>query len=112
MAAKFSQDGNAIDFTAPSGGVVKGSFYKIGSAIVWAGEKAPEGEQFPGWMEGAYTDVPAATSQSWAEGVTLYWDDTAKKFTTTATSNTKAGVATAAKGSSAAVGGIRLIPTI
>lgn len=34
-----------------------------------------------------------ATGQAWAVGAAIYWDDSAKKFTTTATDNTKCGIA-------------------
>jgi predicted RecA/RadA family phage recombinase len=40
-------------------------------------------------------DVPKATGTAWTEGATIYWDNTAKNFTTVSTSNTKAGVALA-----------------
>ncbi|HVM38297.1 MAG TPA: DUF2190 family protein [Sphingomicrobium sp.] len=106
--------GEALDLTAPSGGVVGGNAYKIGSAIVIAASDAAEGAPFVGYMEGVY-DVEAAThasDQAWTEGMLVYWDDSAKKFTKTSTSNTKAGVAAAAKTSTAAGGRIRLVPSI
>lgn len=34
-----------------------------------------------------------ATGEAWAVGAAIYWDDTAKKFTTTATDNTLCGYA-------------------
>ena len=40
--------------------------------------------------------VAKVSAQTWALGAKIYWDDTAKLFTTTATSNTLVGVATAA----------------
>lgn len=110
--AKFKQPGAALDFVAPSGGVIAGNFYKINDAIVFAGATAAEGEIFAGYIEGTYSDCDAATSQSWGQGAKVYWDDSAKKFTTTASTNAKAGIAAAAKGSSAALGEVRLIPTI
>lgn len=35
--------------------------------------------------------VPKATGEAWTPLTKIYWDDTAKKFTTTSTSNTLAG---------------------
>jgi predicted RecA/RadA family phage recombinase len=107
----FVQDGKSVDFTAPAGGVVAGSFYLIGAAIVVAATTQVAGATFAGWLTGTYT-VPAATGQAWIEGAKLYWDDTAKNFTTTVGSNTKAGIAAVAKLSATAIGQIRLIPTI
>lgn len=110
----YVQDGIALDLIAPSGGVVSGLAYKIGSIIALAAVDAAEGETFAGYVEGVYDVVAAthATDQAWTEGLLIYWDDTAKAFTITATSNTKAGVAVAAKASTAAEGRLRLVPTI
>jgi predicted RecA/RadA family phage recombinase len=45
--------------------------------------------------ESEVSDAPKATGEAWAVGAVIYWDDTNKKFTTTATSNTKCGYALA-----------------
>ena len=68
---------------------------------------ADAGDPFAAAAEGVYT-LPKTTSQSWTEGVKLYWDDTAKSFTTTSSSNTLAGCAAAAAGSSDTTGSVRL----
>lgn len=110
----FVQPGNVLDFTAPSGGVVSGIPLLIAAMIVIPAVNAAAGETFAGAVEGVF-DVPAATdasTQAWTEGQLLYWDDTAKKFTVTATSNTKKGVAAAAKASTAATGRVKLIQTL
>ena len=110
--SKFKQSGDILDLTAPSGGVVAGSFYKIGAIIVFANATAAEGDLFGASIKHAFDDVPAQTTQAWTEGAVVYWDDTAKLFTTTATANTKCGIATAAKASAEALGSVRLIPAI
>lgn len=107
----FVRNGGNPTFTAPTGGVVSGSVYKIGSAIVVAGATAAVGVPFAGRTLGDFI-VPAATSQAWTEGALVYWDDTAKVFTTTAASNQKAGYAIVAKLAAAATGTITLVPTI
>jgi predicted RecA/RadA family phage recombinase len=107
----FVQDGKSVDFTAPAGGVVAGSAYLIGAAIVIAATTQVAGALFAGWLVGTY-NLPAATGQAWAEGAKLYWDDASKVFTTTVGANTKAGVAAVAKLAAAATGQVRLIPTI
>lgn len=53
-------------------------------------------------IDGATTDTGAA----WAVGDKIYWDDTAKKFTKTSTSNTLVGYALEAKLSADAVSGL------
>lgn len=91
----YVQHGATVSFTAPSGGVVSGTGYLIGSAFVVAQFSAAQGLPFEGRLEGVFT-LPKATGQTWAEGVVLYWDNTAHNVTTTSTSNTKIGVATVA----------------
>lgn len=108
---KFVQEGNALDLTAPAGGVVSGTFYKIGSIIAIAAATVAAGLPFAGWTEGVY-DAPKATGTAWAEGDTVYWDDAAKNFTKTATANTKAGVAVAAAAAGDTEGRIKLVPSI
>ena len=58
-------------------------------------------------MEGVLT-LAKATGQTWAQGVLIYWDNTAKNCTTTLTSNKLIGVATAAALTGDTVGNVRL----
>lgn len=53
-----------------------------------------------------------ATSQAWTGGQKVYWDDGNSKFTTVATGNTLAGIASEAAGSSATTGLIILMPEL
>lgn len=55
-------------------------------------------------------DLPKAASQAWTVGAAIYWDDTNKVCTTTATDNTLIGKAVAAVGSGAGetLGRVRL----
>jgi predicted RecA/RadA family phage recombinase len=107
----YVQDGKALDLTAPTGGVVSGLVYKIGSIICVAAVTVAAGALFAAYTEGVY-DIVSDTGVAWAEGDLVYWDNTAKVFTKTATSNTKAGVAVAAKTSGATTGRVKLITTI
>ena len=58
--------------------------------------------------EGVYT-VVKATGAVWTIGEKIYWDDTAKKFTPTATSNTLAGYAYTAQASGDTTGQLKLL---
>lgn len=107
----YLQHGDTLDLVAPSGGVVSGRAVKIGAIIAVAAITAAEGATFAGKTTGCFSHA-AATSQAWTQGALVYWDDTNKVFTTTSSGNTKAGVAIAAKDSAAAVGQVKLIPTI
>jgi len=55
-----------------------------------------------------FNTAPKATGETWSVGQTLYWDAGNSNLTTTATSNTKAGHATAAALTAATTGSIRL----
>jgi len=110
----YVQEGAALDLTAPSGGVVAGRAYKIGIIICIATADVDAGGTFVGYVEGVYDVLAegAGSGQAWAEGDLIYWDNTAKQFTKTATSNTKAGVAVAAKLTAATEGRLRLVPVV
>jgi predicted RecA/RadA family phage recombinase len=94
----FVQPGESIEFTAPSGGVTSGVGVLIGDLLVIATVTAAEGARFNGLVEGVITHTKPG-SQAWTEGQGLYWDDGAKKFTTSASGNKFAGYAVVAVGS-------------
>lgn len=98
MSTTFKQPGDVLEFTAPSGGVTAGVPVLIGSVLVIPTTTAAQGVLFRGKRTGVHT-VPKATGAAWTEGAILYWDNTAKNFTTTATSNFRVGFAAAAAAS-------------
>lgn len=94
----YVQKGETLPFTAPAGGVIGGNGYLIGSIFGVAVASIPAGEIFQGMVEGVFA-LPTATGAGtdFAEGQKLYWDDTNKVVTKTATSNTFIGHAVTAK---------------
>jgi predicted RecA/RadA family phage recombinase len=100
-------DGEVVELTAPSGGVVSGTAYLIGSLLVIATVTAAEGAKFNGLTMGvvSYAKVSA---QAWAEGAKVYWDNSAKNMTTTSSGNTLVGVAAAAAANPSGTGLVRL----
>lgn len=86
--------GGVLELTAPSGGVVSGTAYLIGSLLVVAAQTAAETVKFEGATRGVF-DLPKATDDAFTEGAKAYWDDTAKKLTTTSGGNTLVGIALA-----------------
>ena len=94
MAKNYVQHGDVLSFTAPTGGVVSGNGYLIGTVFVVALHSAAEGEKSEGRRTGVWT-LPKASAQAWTEGAAIYWDNTNEVATTTATSNTKIGAAAA-----------------
>lgn len=107
----YEQHGDTLDLTAPTDGVTSGVPVKIGGQIVVPQVSAAEGKTFAAKTTGVFR-VPKATGQAWGECVTVYWDDTAKAFTTTAASNTKCGHSVPAAASGDTVGLVKLIPTL
>ena len=103
----FVKKGEVVTRTAPVGGVVSGTAYLIGSLLVVATVDADAAAQFEGLTRGVVT-LPKATGQAWTEGLKLYWDDSAKKITSTSGGNTLVGVADAAAASADTTGDVRL----
>ena len=107
----YIQPGNALDLAVPYD-VTSGAPFKVGAIIAIAAAAATNGSTVAGFVEGVYDVTTSDTAAAWSVGDTIYFDATNKVFTKTATSNTKAGYAVLAKGSSAATGRIRLVPSI
>lgn len=99
----YIQEGDIVELTAPSGGVVAGTAYLIGAVVVVALTTVAQTLKFNALMRGVGY-MPKATGQAWTEGAILYWDNTNKNFTTTSAGNTKCGFASAAAASGDTVG--------
>jgi len=99
--------GEVVELTAPTGGVVSGTAYLIGGLVIVALVTAAEAAKFNALVTGV-VEHAKVSAQAWTEGAKLYWDDTAKNFTTTASGNTLVGVAAAAAANPSATGRIRL----
>lgn len=87
MAKNLKSSGDILTLTAPSGGVVSGTVYKIGGLIVVALNSVAQGERFTAAPR-QVLDYAKVSAQAWTEGLPLYWDDSAKNFTSTVGSNT------------------------
>ncbi len=108
----YLQHGDTVDAVAPAGGVVSGSPILIGSLFGVPATSAAEGESFALRRKGVFASVAKETGTAWTFGDTLYWDDTAKKFTKAiGTVNRRVGVAAADALDSAAIGNVILVPT-
>lgn len=100
MAKNKFQDGKVIDVPAPAGGVLSGDLVVIGGLVGVALNDKAEGETANVEIEGVW-ELPKKTTDNVGVGVELFYDATAKNLTVTATSNTYAGIASAAAGSGA-----------
>lgn len=108
----FVQEGKALDFVAPSGGVVSGLGYVVGALFHVASTTAAEGEEYSGWTEGVFELVAEthATTQAISKGDPVYWDATNDRATKTATGNLLIGAAVEDKVSTVAVVKVKLWP--
>lgn len=106
----YIQEGKSLDFVAGVGGVTAGVPLLSGVCLVIPATTAADTVPYSGSIEGVH-ELAATTSQAWATiGVPLYWDDTGKKLTTTASTNTKIGVVAAVKGAADVLGRVKLTP--
>jgi predicted RecA/RadA family phage recombinase len=104
----YVQPGNTITLTAPYD-VASGDGLLVGAIFGVATGSAVSGAAIEAALVGVF-DLTKVGSQAWAAGDKIYWDNTAKQATKTATSNTLIGVATEAVGNGAGetVGRVRL----
>jgi predicted RecA/RadA family phage recombinase len=103
----FIQRGDTVTLVAPYALASSGLGVKVGSIVGVAVAAASSGADVEVALTGVF-DVKKTSAQAWTVGALVYWDDSAKEFTTTSTSNTLAGVAVAAAANPTATGRVRL----
>lgn len=104
----YVQPGNTISLTAPYA-VTSGDGLLVGSIFGIASGDAALSEPVETALVGVF-DLTKVGSQAWTVGAKVYWDDTNKRTTSVATSNTLIGVATeaVAGGAGDTIGRVRL----
>lgn len=104
----YVQPGNTITLTAPYA-VASGDGLLVGSVFGVAAGDAANAETVEAALIGVF-DLKKVASQAWAVGDKIYWDNTAKVATKTASGNTAIGVAVEAVGGGASdtIGRVRL----
>lgn len=109
MATNYTQPGNVLTLTAPSGGVTSGGGYMIGALFVVALGDAAETETFEGQCTGVFA-LPKTSAQAWTEGAVIYWDVSAGEATTDDDTGTNLAIghAVAAAANPSASGLVRL----
>lgn len=109
----FVSDGHTLTVTSPNGGTTSGAAYLIGTNVFGvAVTDSVAGDGVAIRVNGVFDNQPKAAGAAWAEGDLLYWDNTAKNFTKTATANTKAGVAVVAALTADTVGTVKIGPMV
>lgn len=104
----YVQPGNTVTLPAPYA-VTSGDGLLVGSIFGVASGDAAQNDPVETALTGVF-DLTKAGSQAWTVGVKVYWDDTNKRTTSVATSNTLIGVATeaVAGGAGDTIGRVRL----
>jgi len=92
------QKGQTVTVIAPYG-VTSGQGVQVGALFGVASTDAANGAQVEIERTGVF-DLAAVTADTGNPGTKVYWDNTARKITTTAGSNTLVGALTAPKGGS------------
>jgi predicted RecA/RadA family phage recombinase len=94
----FVQNGDVITVAAPYA-VTSGQGVLVGALFGVAAYDAAIGANVEIASEGVF-DITALTADTGTQGTKMYWDNTNRRLTTTATSNTLVGALTVAKGGS------------
>lgn len=103
----YIQPGAIMTFVAPVGGVTSGTPVLIGGVLVVPAVTAAAAASFEGQIVGVFTLAKLSTD-AWAAGGKVYWDNTNSRITTTAAGNTLVGVAAAAATNPSSTGSVRL----
>lgn len=102
----YIQPGDVVTLTAPYA-VASGAGMLVGSLFAVASSAAANGATVEGKTTGVF-DLAALSTDTATVGAKLYWDNTNKRLTTTASGNSLVGVALAAKASGETTARVRL----
>lgn len=97
---------------APAAAAVVGDILLVNGRVLVAYDDLAISEAGQWMIKADEMEVPKAAGEAWAAGDVVYWDDTAKAFTKTATANTKAGYVQEAALTAATLGIIALDNTL
>lgn len=102
----FIETGDIVEVTAPSD-VLSGQGVLVGKLFGMAVADAASGKVVNVKTLGVF-EVPKTSAQAWSQGADIYWDNTAKVFTTTASGNALVAKAMLAAANPSGIGTVRL----
>lgn len=103
----YSHSGDMVSVTAPYD-VASGAGCLVGTLFGIAATTALSGAPLEMKTTGAFNGVKKTSAQAWTVGAAIYWDNTAKEFTTTSSGNTLVAKALAVATNPSALGFVRL----
>lgn len=103
----FTQEGDTLSLTAPYE-VASGAGMLIGSIFAVATSGAANGAAVEGFVGPGVVSLAALSTDTGTVGALMYWDNTNKRLTATASGNTKVGVLTVAKANGETTATVRL----
>ena len=107
MATTYVRDGKTLTYSNTGAAISSGDVVLMSNTVgVAIADIAATTGTGAVQIEGVWT--LAAAAGAWVQGDNLYWDNTAKKFTKTASGNTLAGIAADTKASAATTGNVKL----
>ena len=106
MAKNYIQEGDTLTLTAPYA-VASGGGLLVGSLFAVALVTLANGASGSCMTEGVF-ELAKNSAEAWTVGQKIYWDNTNKVCTTTATSHTLIGCATEPAANPSSVGRVRL----
>lgn len=104
----FVSPGNTMTLTAPSGGATGGLPIKVGAVVGVPAHDADEGAEVETHVGHGVWTLAKTSAQAWTQGAKIYWDDSGKVCTTSASGNTLMGFAAAGADNPSATGKVRL----
>src|SRR4051812_3509173 len=107
MAKNFVHPGKNLTLVAPAAGVTTGLGVLIGLLFVVALTTATSGNSFVGAATGVWS-LPKVSTEVWAQGNRVYWDQANARCTTVAAGMREIGVAEVAAANPSATGIVRL----
>lgn len=108
MASNFVKPGNTLTVALPYNRD-SGQAFKVGNIFGVASVDGTTGDVIEAHVEGVF-DITTLTTDTPSAGTIMYWDDSNRRLTTTASTHLAVGYAVAAKASGAANTRIKLIP--
>lgn len=108
MAKNFQKPGRVHSVLVAPYAAVAGAGMQVGSIFGIANADIANGGTGELELEGVFYTAQATNAEAWTEGVALYWNDSGKLFTTTASTYRRVGFASQAKANPSTVGYVRI----